>query len=60
MTASLAFSADYGISQLVEPLNEPPAVHVYRGHQTIFLLAQQISTSAAPRTSSCATTKDTL
>ncbi len=42
MTTSLAFCANIGISLLVDPLNEPPVAHVYRGHQSICLVAQQI------------------
>jgi hypothetical protein len=51
MTTSLAFCANKGISLLVDPVNQPTVIHVYRGHQFICLLAQQIPTSAASRTS---------
>ena len=55
MATSLPFCANIGISLLVDPVNQPTVTHVYRGHQSIYLLAQQIPTSAASRTSSCAT-----
>jgi hypothetical protein len=55
MTISLAFCANNGISLLVDPVNQPTVTHVYRGRQFICRLAQQIPTSAASRTSSCAT-----
>jgi hypothetical protein len=55
MTTSLAYRANNAISLLVDPVNQPTVTHVYRGHPFICPLAQQIPTSAASRTSSCAT-----
>ena len=50
MATSLPFRANIGISLLVDPVNQPTVTHVYRGYQSICLLAQQIPTSVASRT----------
>jgi hypothetical protein len=60
MATSLPFCANNGISLLVDPVNRPPVAHVYRGHQSIYLLAQQIPTAAASWVSLCATTASSV
>ena len=50
MATSLPLCANIGISLLVDPVNQPTVTHVYRGYQPIYLLAQLIPTSGAPRT----------
>jgi len=40
---------------LDDPVNEPTVANVHGGHQPSYLLASQIPTTAASRTSSCAT-----
>jgi hypothetical protein len=56
MTTSLVSCANTGISLLDDPVNEPTVTDVYSSHQPTCLLEPQIPTTAASRTSSCATT----
>ncbi len=60
MTTSLVSCANTGISLLDDPLNEPTVTDVYSSHQPTCLLAPQIPTSAASRTSSCPTTASSV
>ena len=57
MATSLPFCANNGISLLVDPVDQPTVTH---GHQSIYLLAQQIPTAAASWVSSCATTASSV
>jgi hypothetical protein len=56
MTTSLVSCANTGISLLDESVNEPTVTDVYSSRQPTCLLAPQIPTTAASRTSSCAKT----
>ena len=50
MAVSLPFCLNTGKFRLVDPVVEPTLTTAYGNYQSIFLLAQQIPTSAADRT----------
>jgi len=60
MTASLVSYANTGISLCDDSVNQPTVTDVCSSHQPTCLLAPQISTKAASRTFSCATTASSV